>query len=287
MRELIFTIPEEQDGIAVRAFLRKHLKLSARVVSKQKFTFDGLLINGKHARVVDTLRAGDEFKICISDEKADYEASNLPLEILFEDEDFLIIDKPPGMPVHPSPGHDNDSLLNAVANYMEQSDKYFIFRPIYRLDKDTSGIIIIAKNRIAASGSELKKEYCAVVEGRTPMAGAVFAPISLEEGSRIKRSVGGNTEAETEFHRIAFDGRHSLVRLELHTGRTHQIRVHMAHIGHPIAGDDLYGGSKEHISRQALICKRVELSNTALSMNEAFEIEYPQDMKDAFGDLVE
>ncbi len=286
MRKLTFTIAPEQDAMTLKAFLRGYLKLSARVVIKQKYTLEGLLINGKHARVIDILHAGDRLEIHLPEEKADYEPADLTLEVMFENEDFLIVNKPANMPVHPSSGHDRDSLLNAVAFYMEQKGERFKFRPLYRLDKDTSGIIVLAKHRIAASSSEISKEYFAVVEGKSTEKGSITVPIMLEEGSKIKRSIGGRANAETEFERIAFDGEHSLLRLKLKTGRTHQIRVHMAHLGHPVAGDDLYGGGREHIKRQALFCKKIELANSVLGMEKTFETEYPQDIINAFGDLI-
>ena len=153
------------------------------------------------------------------------------------------------MPVHPSPGHDRDSVLNAAAWYFQNTPD-FVFRPLYRLDRDTTGALVLAKNKFAAN-AKLTKTYRAVCEGETPESGCVNVPIGIKPGHKVERCAGIGDEAVTEFQTVRTSGGYSLVDFHLKTGRTHQIRVHMAHLGHPVAGDDLYGG---HLTERSTRC---------------------------------
>ena len=159
------------------------------------------------------------------------------------------------MPVHPSPGHDRDSVLNAAAWYFQNTSD-FVFRPLYRLDRDTTGALVLAKNKFAAN-AKLTKTYRAVCEGETPESGCVNVPIGLKPGRKVERCAGIGDEAVTEFQTVKTSGGYSLVDFHLKTGRTHQIRVHMAHLGHPVAGDDLYGGHLDRTEHQMLCCRAV------------------------------
>lgn len=283
MGELRYIIPPDWDGAAVRGFAKGFLGLSTRALAGQKFE-GGILLNGRPCHTDQALRQGDELAFVLPAEPMPYLPAELPLEVLYEDEDFLIIDKPPGMPVHPSPGHDSDSVLNAAAFYFQRGGVSHRVRPLYRLDKDTSGALVLGKHRIAA-GAGTRKEYLAVCEGELSGAGTIHEPIGLMEGSKIVRACGAGQDAVTHFQALGSSGGHTLVRLRLETGRTHQIRVHMAHIGHPLAGDDLYGGSRERIGRQALHCRRLELKCRALGMDRTFLAPAPGDMLGAFPEL--
>lgn len=213
-----------------------------------------------------------------------YEAVAGPLSILYEDEDYLIVDKPPGMPIHPSPGHDRDSLLNRVAYYYGKTGQTPAFRPLYRLDRDTSGLVAVGKHRLAVSSAQQEKRYLAVCEGFLSGCGTVDVPIGLEAGSKIKRCCGaeGAQPAVTHWRALAQRDGHTLLELRLETGRTHQIRVHMAFLGHPLAGDDLYGGSCTRIARQALHCGRLLLSSRALQVSRLFSAPFPGDLLQSF-----
>ena len=160
---------------------------------------------------------------------AGYEKADLPFAVLYEDEDFLVLDKPYNMPVHPSPGHDRDSVLNAAAWYFQNTPD-FVFRPLYRLDRDTTGALVLAKNKFAAN-AKLTKTYRAVCEGEAPESGCVNVPIGLKPGHKVERCAGIGDEAVTEFQTVKTSGGYSLIDFHLKTGRTHQIRVHMAHLG--------------------------------------------------------
>lgn len=285
MRVLRYAIPEGWDGSTVKGFARGFLGLSVRALAGQKFD-GGILVNGRACHVTEPLRAGDELCFALPDEPMCYPSAELPLDILYEDEDFLIVCKAPGMPVHPSPGHDSDSLLNAVSWYYRCSGQSHRVRPLYRLDKDTSGVLALAKHRIAA-GAGTKKTYLAVCQDELEDSGTVDLPIGMKEGSKIVRACGSGQNAVTHFKKLGFEDGHTMAELWLETGRTHQIRVHMAHTGHPLAGDELYGGSRERIGRQALHCAALELECKAVGMDRVFRAPVPGDMLAAFPMLSE
>lgn len=183
VRRLTYQIPREWEGSLVKDYARKGLGLSAKAFAGQKYP-GGMLLNGQPCRANTLLRAGDVLCFPLQEEQAAYPAAPLPLEILWETEDFLVAAKPPAMPVHPSPGHDRDSLLNAAAWHSQATGQTYRIRPLYRLDKDTSGLLPLAKHRIAA-GAELEKAYLAVCQGTLAGSGTIRAPIGLAPGSRI------------------------------------------------------------------------------------------------------
>lgn len=283
-RTLSYAIPPEWQGRPVKDFLRRQLGLSARALAELKRLEGGLTLNGKPCRSVDLLPAGGVLELRLPAENVFYEPVAGPLSILYEDEDYLIVDKPPGMPIHPSPGHDRDSLLNRVAYYYGKTGQTPAFRPLYRLDRDTSGLVAVGKHRLAVSSAQQEKRYLAVCEGFLSGCGTVDVPIGLEVGSKIKRCCGteGAQPAVTHWRAIAQREGHTLLELRLETGRTHQIRVHMAFLGHPLAGDDLYGGSCTRIARQALHCGRLLLSSRALQVSWLFSAPFPGDLLQSF-----
>lgn len=282
MRRLEYPVPPECDGVSVRDFARNRLGFSARMLTKQKHLADGILKNGAPCRSIDILRAGDVLAFSLPEEASSYPAVFVPLSILYETDDFLVVDKPPGMPIHPSPGHDRDSLLNAVAGYYGKTGQTHLFRPLYRLDKDTSGIVLLGKHRAAASLPKVEKRYFAVCEGILSGSGTVDVPIGLKVGSRIVRECGRGDAAVTHWRAVASRDGHTLLSLALETGRTHQIRAHMSYMGFPLAGDDLYGGRLINAKRQALHCGWIHLSCAALSTDVTFISEFPPDLRKAF-----
>lgn len=193
-----------------------------------------MLKNGEPVHSNAVLKTGDTLTLTLLETGEAYEKADLPFAVLYEDEDFLVLDKPYNMPVHPSPGHDRDSVLNAAAWYFQNTPD-FVFRPLYRLDRDTTGALVLAKNKFAAN-AKLTKTYRAVCEGETPESGCVNVPIGLKPGHKVERCAGIGDEAVTEFQTVRTSGGYSLVDFHLKTGRTHQIRVHMAHLGHPWRG---------------------------------------------------
>lgn len=282
MHVLEYSVLPEFDGISVQRYVRGVLGFSARMLTKQKHLENGLLKNGWPCRSVDILRTGDRLSLTLPEEQGVYPAVSIPITVLFETEDHLAVDKPAGMPVHPSPGHDLDSLLNAAAFYFQETGQNCLFRPLYRLDKDTSGVVLLGKHRAAVSSAQVEKRYFAVCEGKLSGSGTVELPIGLKEGSKIVRECGHGEAAVTLWRAIASSDDHTLLSIKLETGRTHQIRTHLSHEGYPLAGDDLYGGSRKLIGRQALHCGWVHLSGSAFSVDTQLISEFPPDIRAAF-----
>lgn len=282
MRRLSYTVPPGWEGAMVKEFAKKYLGFSTRVLAGLKRVPGGITQNGEPVFTTARLQAGDVLSFTLPEETAVYPAEDLPLPIAFENQDFLLVDKPAGMPVHPSPGHDRDSLLQAVSFHYKSTGQACPICPLYRLDKDTSGLLALGKHRLAVSAVEVEKVYFAVCQGLLSGSGTVDVPISLEEGSKIKRRCGMGQRAVTHWKALAQGQGHTLMAVRLETGRTHQIRAHFAHLGFPLAGDDLYGGSRALVGRQALHCGRLRLSSRALSIEETFSSDLPAQLREAF-----
>lgn len=282
MRRLSHTVPPGWDGVPIKAFAKKYLGFSTHVLAGLKRQPEGILLNGRQAFTTAPLHEGDTLVFTLPREQKSYPAAALSLSILFENDDFLFVSKPAGMPIHPSPGHNGDSLLHAAAYYYSQKGPCPLICPLYRLDKDTTGIVALGKHTLAVSGTLARKVYFAVCQGTLSGHGTIDLPIGLEEGSKIKRRCGHGQRAVTHWRALAGGDGHTLIAASLETGRTHQIRVHFAHLGHPLAGDGLYGGSQDKITRQALHCGILTLSSRALSMHRMFTLDFPPDMRQAF-----
>lgn len=212
--------------------------------------------------MVDFLKTGDTLKILLTGSTKVVPNFDLKVDVVYEDDDLIVFDKPPFMPVHPSAGHQNDTLANVFCAHMEsigQTDA--VFHPINRLDRDTSGLCVVAKHTYAANmlHKNLNKEYTAIICGELSKdSGVIDAPIKrLYENSMERCVAPDGKEAVTHFEVLKKENGYTLVKIKLDTGRTHQIRVHFQSIGHPLAGDTMYHGSTEHINYQALWCSRV------------------------------
>lgn len=213
---------------------------------------------------------------------------NFPLEIIYEDEFLLVINKPANLLMHPTSTERNHTLANAVVNYYEKSGQVATatFHPIHRLDKNTSGLVVIAKNAVvqhAFTHKRIKyhKIYEGLVQGYFPTAeGSIKWPVGRKEGSIIERcTTSKGKPAHTDLTGIKSGLNYSLVRFYLHTGRTHQIRVHSSHLGYPLLGDDLYGGNTTYINRQALHAKGLTFIHPMTDKKLILEAPFPEDMQ--------
>ncbi len=260
-KKVIFTVPLECDGMNANVFLRKHCNVSARMITRLKREKDGIIRDNQLLRTIDTVHFGDVVILNMPVDKNDIIPVKGKLDILFEDESIIIIDKPYDMPVHPTKIHQRDTLANYLVYMQKQRGESYTFRAINRLDKDTSGIVVIAKDRYSASNlfGTLNKTYYAVCEGLIFGSGTIDKPIKLLEGHTIQRATADDgARAVTHYKAVEHSKNHTLLEINLETGRTHQIRCHFSSINHPLAGDDMYGGSLSFIKRQALHCGAVD-----------------------------
>lgn len=280
--KLEFIVPDEYDGKKAIAFLRKYCNLSARMITQLKRKKDGILMNGKILRTVDFTQAGNRVEINLPDEESEIVPVEGNLDIVFEDEHILIVNKPYSMPVHPVKQHQTNTLANIVTYYMKSRGENYVFRAVNRLDKDTSGLVLIAKNKFCANAlkNKVSKNYFALCHGKLECGGTISAPIGLKEDSKIVRNVlDSGTVAITHYEVICSDDNIAFLKLWLETGKTHQIRCHMSSIGHPLLGDDLYGGSLELISRQTLHCGEMTFVHPVNRKEMSVSCKLPEDMQ--------
>ena len=285
-RRLCKEIPPEYDGKSVNAYLRNGINASGSLIKQMKKREDGILLNGSRVFVNHTLHKGDRLCVLLGfdDEPySDIPESDMPLDIIHEDEDLLIINKPANCPTHPSLYHYDDSLAGAV---MAHFDGKFVFRAVNRLDKGTSGLLVVAKHAYAHEMLKNQlhtdcfiREYLAVASGVITGGGTIDRPIARCGDSIIKRKVADDgAYALTEYEALRNNGKNTLLRLRLKTGRTHQIRVHLSYIGHPLCGDFLYGNECAELDRPALHSSHLSLIHPVTGENMSFEAALPDDM---------
>ena len=275
-----FTVSADNSGQTLKTFLRREVGISARSMTVLKYAGMGITRSGIELKAHDIVYEGDIIEIQLPPDSNYAEPVEGRLDILFEDDCLLIVNKPYGMPVHPVKVHQRDTLSNIVAYYQQSRGESYTFRALNRLDKDTSGCVIIAKDRIAYSLVQptVEKKYIAVCEGEISEGGVIDAPIALEPNSKIKRCISSNGDpGVTHYKPLDCANSHTLCELRLETGRTHQIRCHMSGIGHPLAGDDMYGGSLDYIQRQALHCRDVSFIHPVTKEKIIINTEIPEE----------
>ena len=288
-RTLQYRITESDTYSNIHELLKAH-GYSSTVIRHLKETENGIQRNGVWARVYEPLCSGDTVTILLTEEASSENIvpTPLPLDIVYEDEDLLIINKPAGMPIHPSQGNYDNTLANACAYYFQQKGEPFTYRCINRLDRDTTGLLILARHAYSASllssmvaKREIHREYLALATGLVPDSGVIEAPIARVDGSTIEREVNFETGefARTHYKCLEYKNGYSLVSLKLDTGRTHQIRVHMKYIGHPLPGDFLYNPDYSVIRRQALHSYRLTFTHPITGKELQFTAPLPDDMK--------
>ena len=265
---MVFVVGEEYNGKLLRDFIRSGCSVSRKTLCALKEKNDGILLNGTRVTVRAVVKAGDEVSLAIEDTAFDENpyvcAEGTMPPIAYEDDSVIAVNKPAGMPTHTSFGHYGDALSNAVCGYLKSKGLPFVFRAVNRLDLDTSGIVLIAKNKYYSSilskslgNGEFVKTYIAVVDGDIPDSGVIEGYIEREGKSIIKRCFSKTPTPEgeyslTEYKTLAEKQGKRVLLVSPKTGRTHQIRVHLASIGAPIIGDTMYGGASSLIPRQAL-----------------------------------
>jgi 23S rRNA pseudouridine1911/1915/1917 synthase len=281
-RTIIKTVSEEYDGKKVIDYLRKELNCSHRLIAKLKKEPEGITLNGEHIRTIDLIHTGDKLSITLPEDKAQSisVSTKMPLTVVYEDDDLLVVNKPPMLAVHESHNHLGDTLSNAVAYHLEKEGKSSVFRAVGRLDKGTSGLMVCALNRYAASklSGKIYKEYLAVADGVFEGFGTINEPIYRPDPIITVRKVDERGEkAVTNWTALKNDGKTTLLRIKLETGRTHQIRVHFSHLGAALIGDTMYGEPDSRITHQALHCCYCRFVHPVTGETLEFEVEPPDD----------
>ena len=292
-RVLEYIISSDTNPVTVLDFLKQE-GFSRHILSSMKNSSGNcIVLNGERGFGRSVLKEGDRLVVTVPEVESGENIirTEMDLDILYEDEDILVINKPAGMPVHPSMGNYENTLANGIAWYFSQKGKDFVYRCINRLDRDTTGALILAKNPLSAAvlsvqmkRRQIRRTYLALVDGVLPESGVVDAPIARMEGSVITREVNFETgeSAVTHYERLAVGRYYSLAELHLETGRTHQIRVHMKYIGHPLPGDYLYHPDYRRIQRQPLHSFQLEFTHPITKEPMLFTAPIPEDFRIAF-----
>ena len=278
-----FQVKESENKMRLNIFLR-HSGVSAALIKKLKFLPDGILVNGEKKNTDYMLSAGETVEINTTDEDMDSTVivQSGPLDIVYQDDCCMVVNKPYDVPCHPSFNHPTDTIANYFMGYWQEKGQAKICRVINRLDKNTSGLVLIALDPHSAEKlkGKVDKTYTAIAQGRFEKDhGIIDRPIARQQESIITRCVREDGQrAVTEYFVRKCDDNFTLADIKLHTGRTHQIRVHFSYIGHPLAGDDLYGGSIEHINRHALHCSRLTFPSPETGKTVDIQAPLPADM---------
>ena len=290
-RTLQYTITSKEAGITIQDFLKLQ-GYSAQCLIALKKIKNGILLNGKWEYANTCLCEEDRLVIKIEEETQESPAITpvcLPFPVVYEDEDMIIVNKPAGMAVHPSMNHYDDTLANAAAYYFGEKGESFTYRCINRLDRDTSGLVILAKHIVSSSilykqmtERSICREYLAIVQGDDISGeGTVDLPIGRKEGSVIERKIDWTHGECAVTHYKVLEKKEGMCLLALHldTGRTHQIRVHMKEIGHPLIGDFLYNPEDNRMGRQALHSYRLSFRHPITGDKMEFTAPLPEDMR--------
>lgn len=293
-RTIEYVIAPTDDGLRVEQYLRRK-GYSGQNLTVLKRMPQSILVNNEHYYMRQILKSGDHLQVRIQENQSSAKIPPvcLPLDIIYEDEDLIVINKPAGMPIHPSMNHYTNSMANALAWYYQQQGKPFIFRCCNRLDRDTSGLTVVAKHLVSGNilsamthDKTIRREYLAIVRGHIrPESGTIDAPLARKSGTIIERIVDPKQgeRAVTHYSLVREGNGHSLVSLVLETGRTHQIRIHLKYLGYPLVGDYLYNPDMEYIHRQALHSYRLSFPHPITGEPMEFTAPLPEDMRSIIG----
>lgn len=283
---LDYQIEEEEDGLKVIDVLATTMNISSRLIRKCK-NHNHILLNKKSGSVNRIVHKGDVISMLLDHDENTFDPNPIQVELLYEDCDMLVVNKPPFLVVHPTKGHPEGTLANALSYHQYQKGQNYKIRFINRLDRDTSGLVLIAKNAYAQQiiseqmqADLVDKYYLAIVEGiLKDDSGTIDLPIEREEALDIKRIViDTGLPSVTHYEVIERFENHTMVKIKLETGRTHQIRVHFSHIGHAVLGDTLYGAPSNLISRQALHCTEMVFKPPRENQKISVISQLPEDM---------
>lgn len=282
-------VTKEEYGMSINQILKENYNFSARF--KTKIKFQSLLdLNGEPAKGFIKPEVGDLISIRLPIETSYFPPEDIPLDILYEDDDLLVINKQPGIIVHPTKGHPVHTIANGIMKYMNDTNQQFKIRFANRIDMDTSGIVICAKNANTQDNisnqmksNDIVKKYIAIVHGSITEDRVIELPVGRPDDVSIRRCVMEDGKmATTIVHVLENFGDYTLLELTIKTGRTHQIRVHLSHIGHPIIGDELYEGeAPDLINRQALHAYHIEFNHPMSNESMIIDAPYPDDIQRA------
>ncbi len=297
MAKFEYIVTEEDKGIPVKGLIRQRFTFSSRMRTKLKYQ-NLVRLNGEEVAGWITPNIGDIITINLPEEKSDFPAEDIPIYTVYEDDDILILNKQPGVTVHPTKGHPAHTLANGLMKYMEDTKQSFKIRFVNRLDMDTTGLLIVAKNAHAQEeitkqmkANTTEKRYKAIVNGIVAEDQfTINLPIGRPDPENVVRAVmmEGGYDSVTHVKVLERypdqhhpDGGYTMVELLLETGRTHQIRVHMSHIGHPLVGDHLYGGNNpDLLDRQALHSYQLTINHPISKERMTLDASLPDDMED-------
>ncbi|SHM41293.1 RluA family pseudouridine synthase [Gracilibacillus kekensis] len=286
-------VTKQHEGLLLRDYLLKVIGISRRMLTAIKFDEGKLLVNNMEVNVRYRLMARDQIKIILPQETRSklLVAENISIDIVYEDEHIIVINKPPFIATIPSRDHPSHTLANGIINYYDNHNIPYTVHIVTRLDRDTSGLMLIAKHRYSHSilfhdqqEHNVNRGYLAMVSGNLHNErGTITDPIARDPESIITRRVSQHGKRAITHYQVR-EQLDALALLEIHleTGRTHQIRVHFSSIGHPLIGDDLYGGSMETIQRQALHCHQLSFDHPIKKERMQFEIPLAKDLKQAW-----
>ncbi len=283
----VYVINKEQDGFQLGDYLKEHLMMSRNGVIKVKKS-NSLKVNGVNVHTNITIKAGDKVEFELPDQSSEgILPEYMELDVIYEDDYMIVINKIAGIPTHPSKNHFMGTLANGLMYHLMEEGRDITIRPVNRLDRNTSGLVLFAKSShiqhlmsLESYKHNITKEYLAIAQGNMAAdSGTVDAPIALEKERSIKRVVREDGARAVTHYRVLerYEG-YTLLSIVLETGRTHQIRVHMAHIGYPLLGDDLYGGSREKIDRHALHAYNIKMLHPIMHNALDLTAELPEDM---------
>ena len=289
-RRIEFTVPQDCRGVRVDTLLRSRMHLSGTVIKRIKWLEDGILVDGQRVNTRFIPKVGQVLSVRLSGPERRSGVVPTPgnVDIVYEDEDLVVVNKTAGVSVHPGPGHYDDTLGNFLVHHFIQTGQQADFHPVHRLDRGTSGLLVCAKHAHAQERLKLQlhtpefvRTYLAVCQGMPkPAAGVIDAPLGPMPGSLMAQQVCPDGKpARTHYEVLSTVNGRSLVQLKLETGRTHQIRVHMAYMGNPLVGDFLYGTEcLDLIGRTALHAYRLTFCHPITGEQMFFEKNMPQDM---------